>query len=281
MRRAACVGLSAFVALATVHAQTTPQATVGFEVASIKRNVSDDTRSSWRTSEDGSIALVNRPLRAIIAQAYGIGASMQSSPVLVPFKIVGGARELLEMRFDITAKAPPGGSRSRAESMLQALLADRFRLRIRPETRPTPVYAITVKAQGRLGPQLRPSQYDCVSLFLAGQSKPKAPPDTLPVCWAETDWNQVRAGVITDVYGGPIAQLARRLQGYVDRPMIDATGLSGIFEWRVTFTNNPLGNSAAASIFTAFEEQLGLKLEARTAPYEVFVIDSVEMPTPD
>ena len=272
--------LLALLSAASLAAQSAPPQPA-FEVASIKQNVTNDTRASWNTSEDGSVTLVNRPLRSIIAQAYGIGGSLQSSSALVPFKFVEGPAALLEMRFNISARAPAGAGRSQAPAMLQALLADRFRLRIRPDTRPTPVYAITVARRGRLGPGLRPSAADCVALFLSGQNIRNADEKSRAVCWADIDFDRVRAGVITDVYGGPIAQLATRLQGYLDRPLIDATGLSGVFEWRVTFTNNPLGNSAAPSIFTAFEEQLGLKLEARTAPFEVFVIDSIEMPTPD
>jgi uncharacterized protein (TIGR03435 family) len=81
---------------------------------------------------------------------------------------------------------------------------------------------------------------------------------------------------------GPIASLVTRgAQPYVDRPVIDATGLTGNYEWHVSFTMTPSPESEASSIFTAFQEQLGLKLEPRSGPYEVRVIDFVEPPTPN
>ena len=76
--------------------------------------------------------------------------------------------------------------------------------------------------------------------------------------------------------------LSQRMQAYVDRPIVDATGLSGNFEWVLTFALGGSNTRAdVPSIFTATQEQFGLKLEPRQGPVEVLVIDSVQLPTPD
>jgi len=79
---------------------------------------------------------------------------------------------------------------------------------------------------------------------------------------------------------GQIGIIPRLLQPYVDRPIVDGTGLTGSFEFSVSFGVQPNAlESGQPTLFTAVQEQLGLKLEAKTAPYQVLVIDSVEMPS--
>jgi uncharacterized protein (TIGR03435 family) len=166
--------------------------------------------------------------------------------------------------------------------MLRTLLADRFRLITHTETRQVPVYAITVVREGRLGPQMHPSQHDCPVLYESGAraTGPNPPLDRRGkgLCWGNYDFGATM-GVR---FAGPSEWLATRgAQPYVDRPVIDATGLAGNYEWQITFTMTPSPESEAASIFTAFQEQLGLKLEPRMGPLDVRVIDSVEAPAPN
>jgi uncharacterized protein (TIGR03435 family) len=78
----------------------------------------------------------------------------------------------------------------------------------------------------------------------------------------------------------PLMSLIARIQPFVDRPLVDATGLVGSFEWSVSFATNATSTTAPA-IYSALPEQLGIKLERRTAPMDVVVVDSVEMPTPN
>jgi uncharacterized protein (TIGR03435 family) len=78
-----------------------------------------------------------------------------------------------------------------------------------------------------------------------------------------------------------VSVLTQRLEPSVDRPVVDATGLSGNFEWDVTFAAGPNAPADVSQIFTALQDQLGLKLETRQAPVEVLVVDSVALPTPD
>jgi uncharacterized protein (TIGR03435 family) len=105
-----------------------------------------------------------------------------------------------------------------------------------------------------------------------------------PVDSTGHSWCQL-SGVITTGpaqirTAGPLRRLAELVRGHLtDRPVVDATGLPGNFEWVVTFSR--LGNPQAdhPDIFTAFQDQLGLKIESRQAPLEVLVVDSVELPT--
>jgi len=71
------------------------------------------------------------------------------------------------------------------------------------------------------------------------------------------------------------------VQAFADRPIVDGTGLSGLFEWEVTFLPSGAVSAEVPNLFTAFREELGLKFDAETAPFEVLVIDSVKLPTPN
>ena len=79
---------------------------------------------------------------------------------------------------------------------------------------------------------------------------------------------------------GPLSRLVQGMQGFVDRPLVDATGLTGLFEWQLE-APMPTAGPAYPSFPFAVREQLGLALEARTEPVTVVVIDAVSMPTPD
>ena len=210
---------------------------------------------------------------------------------------------MLSARFDISAKVPldlptiqatdPEASVvATAQLMLRTLLAERFRLRAHTETRQLRILALTVAQAGRLGPELRPSTHDCDALRAARAkgSTTAMPMDAKkrPLCTTEL----LRAGDVTasgaramaaqvDRGAGPLSQLLPALQGFADRPLRDATGLSGNYEWQITRAFPGLAPSDYASLPTALEEQLGLKLEPRTAAVDVLVIDSLELPMPE
>lgn len=164
--------------------------------------------------------------------------------------------------------------------MLQRLLEDRFKLRARRETRPTAAYALTVLRKGRLGPDLAPTEKSCAAWRTAIGSNPDLPQPVhrngTPLCFGG---RQPQYPVRLLRNAGPASDISRQIQAFVARPLFDETGLAGNFEWTLVFANEPAPNQP--SIFTAVEEQLGLKLESRTAPYEFLVIDSVDWPTPD
>lgn len=162
--------------------------------------------------------------------------------------------------------------------MIRTLLAERFTLRVHTETRQMPVYAITVARPGKLGPDIRPSTDDCDPLPAHAVGKTQDP-DARPICRLSYD-NQ-EPGIRRMTSSGPMAQLVDAVQRNVNRPVIDAAGLSGSFEWELRFAMRESIQSSAPSIFAAIRDQLGFTLEPRTGPVEVLVIDSVEMPTPN
>jgi uncharacterized protein (TIGR03435 family) len=161
-------------------------------------------------------------------------------------------------RFDVTAKAEGDKARSPEEfrQMLRALLGDRFHLTLRRETRDTPVYALVTDKNG---PKCHESAPDAKGIL------------------------RMHGGGRITASGGTMAQLASWFSNAngVDRPVIDQTGLRGRYDFTLEWSN-PLDGAQDGtnpSIFTALREQIGLKLEARRAPVEVFVIDRTEMPS--
>ena len=253
-----------------------------FEVASVRANTSGDARFSIAWPK-GSFSATNVQLRMLIAQAYGIPGQF-----LMRFKVVGGPEELLAERYDVQARLPDSAPEGQHFDMLRSLLNERFKLRARYETRPTPIYALSVARQDRrLGPDLRRSAIDCIAererVRQGGRpfTAETAPRDAQgrPVCWGTSPAGTPGAQALISV--GPLSDLVRGIQAVVDRPVTDDTGLAGTFEWHLVFASPVQGNPDVPSVFTAVQEQLGLKLEARTGPYELLVIESVERPTPD
>ena len=186
-------------------------------------------------------------------------------------------------RFDVTATYSPDSQRL-VRQMLQRLLEERFSLRVHRETRELPVYELVkARADGLLGPRMRPSTAAC---------QPK--PGERSPCTLLIQEGRFR-GVGTNWGTGEV--LALNI-GVWDRPIVDKTGLSGAFDIDLEWTPDPsqardpagVARSAAAaaatpgertSIFTALQEQLGLKLQPSRAPLEVLVIDRLERPRED
>jgi uncharacterized protein (TIGR03435 family) len=174
--------------------------------------------------------------------------------------------------FEIVAQGTPGGD---TKAMLRTLLRERFGLKYHRETRQIPLYALTVKEPGKLGRWLTPTPHNCREYFARGGRKNDADAPTHPgvtsLCWPG---RVIRNEQAVSVSAGPIQDLILRvLMSAIRAPVIDATGLTGNYVWQVT--------SARASIFASLEDELGLKLERRTGPWEVIVIDDVKMPTPN
>jgi uncharacterized protein (TIGR03435 family) len=254
-----------------------------FEAASIKRNASGESGGSFG-SRGSQLVVTNNTLFNIIRNAWGIQAN----------QILGGpdwVRSDAE-RFDITAKAPDGAKPDQMLRMAQALLAERFKLKIHRESRDVPIFALVMaRADRKLGPHITPAAFDCTALRAAiargERPTPPAPIGDRPACGARTVPGRFLIG------GYPMADFARNLSSFVGgRPVVDRTGLTGIYDLELTWTPEapPAGRDGALpagvdpngpSVFTALIEQLGLKLEATTGPVEVLVIDSADHPTPD
>jgi uncharacterized protein (TIGR03435 family) len=265
------------IAVVSVLAQATIAQQPMFDVASVKTNVSGNTAGWIETRPGGELVVRNQPLRSIIWIAHGVQES----------QLVGGPDWLAGERFDIVAK-PASEPRSRDElmQMLQALLAERFNLVLHRETREAAVYALVPVRPGQLGAGARRSATDCdAGNAAAGRSVP--PPGNAglrPLCGTRRTAGRLMAG------GVRLEELARNLSDLAGRTVIDATGITGFhdldLEWQPELPASAAGAlpapaSDAPSLFTALQEQLGLRLEPRRAPVYVLVIDAVERPTPD
>lgn len=253
-----------------------------FEVASVRPNTSGDPGQSSRIGK-GSVVTTNMRMRALIVSAYGVW----------PDRIVSAPAWFDRERFDITARVPADTPDNLLRPMLRTLLAERFRLVAHTEMREVPVYALVVdRGNGRLGPNLKVStQCDSDAIKTLG---PRMGDAALPIgkrpCTVVSGADGRGAAYMT---GGArtVGALVDALQvlvqqGVVDRPVVDRTGLTGTYDFDLRFAGAGLGAaypdaSNLPSIFTAFQEQLGLKLETSRGPVEMFVIDSVERPTPD
>jgi len=159
--------------------------------------------------------------------------------------------------------------------MLRALLADRFKFAAHYETQQRPIYTLVLaRADGRLGPQLRHIDIDCATYKpdpdASARTSADAPPCTFRVTGAQT--SKMVSG------GRTMQQLADSISNEAGRPIFDKTGLTGYY----VFTLEDDGfNPNGLSIFTALQEQLGLKLESARGPVDVLVIDHIERPTED
>lgn len=256
MRTLLVLGVLAAITSA-LHAQQPPAPSPRVDVASVKPSNPDATSMHYRGFlPSGLFSAVNMSLGFLIRHAY-----------LVPsqFQLVGAPEWVESAQFDISARTDPRPSPEQQRKLLQALLADRFKLSVHTETRQLPIYALVMAtSDGRLGPQLR-----------------RSPPDR--VCTASPGDCRMRfsAGRHTvEMENGRIQYLIVNLPS-LDRLVVDHTGLSGKFDWELAWESDPTATTTGPSIFSALQEQLGLKLESTQASVEVLVIDHVEQPTPD
>jgi len=240
-----------------------------FEVASVKANKSGAAATSLGFQRGGRFRAVNEPLWRLVAEAYGKTYQLRR------FEIAGIPDSIAGDRFDIEAVADGDPSPERQRAMLQNLLSERFKLAVHREVRELPIYVLVVaRPDGRLGEQLQRSTIDCEALKAAGALPVQVPPGQERPCVMMFGPNLLRANGMT------ISDLAEMgLSRYVNRMVVNQTTLQGPFQWSVKWAaeTNPEG----VSIFTALQEQLGLKLEPKTGPVEIVMVDHVEHPTPD
>ena len=225
---------------------------------------------------------LNAPLSFVIQYAFGIA----------DYQLIDGPSWVRSDRFDIMAKYPEGDDRSRVPEMVQALLADRFALKVHKEVRDGPMFALEiVRDDRRLGPKLRPTETDCVAFYAALKEAGKVNvmgPDRRPTC------NMIASDQFIRASSRTIDQLAASLARQVARRVENRTGLNGNFdfdlEWSPEIAKAPPPTAGTTpppslddnpSIYTALREQLGLELKATTGAIDVIVIDSVTPPTPD
>ena len=256
-----------------------------FEVASVKRNVSGRIGGAIDVPPAGTIRFTNTTLRILIRNAYQIDGVLEPYLLVIPGplqRIVGSSSgDGPDVpHFDVVGKPPDNTQPPDRRAMMRALLEDRFKLRVHREMRQMPAYALTVARAGRLGPNLVPSKFDCQAWLTQRRAGGVAPE---PVDARGDSWclYLINPNGPLERFAGPVRVLTQRVQPFVDRPIIDATGLSGNYEWTMKGAWGPTPPADAPGIFTALQDQLGLKLETRQAPLEVLVVDSVQLPTPD
>ncbi len=256
-----------------------------FEVASVKANKSGDGNGNLRGLPGGRVQATNMPVRPIITFAYQLAG----------YQLVGGPGWLTTDRYDLIAKlegdpssapaALPGANTPNSMQLaLRHLLEERFKLKVHRETREMDIYALVLaRPGGDPGPGLKPSTQDCAAAAAAAQ-RPGAPPPGSPgqpFCGISGSPGRVRFG------GLPSMSFPAAFSGPAGRMVVDRTGLTGSWDFDLTFAPENRGPDApppdpnAPSFFTAIQEQLGLKLEATKGPVDVVVIDGIEKPAED
>lgn len=245
--------------------QAVAGASASFEVASVKPNNSGAQGSGTEWQRSGALIATNVTLKSLIARAYEVREFQ-----------VDGPGWLGSARFDINARALEGTPDQSRPAMLRSLLTERFKLTAHLETREQqPVFALVVRSAGSLGPQLKPSQIVC-----SGPNPSSTGFCGLNTSVGRTGGRVIGGGLTMDNVAAAIANFA------VDQTVVNRTGLEGTFDFELQFTRETAGTSSqlppdAPSIFTAVQEQLGLRLEAARGPVQFLVIDNVGQPTPD
>jgi len=244
-----------------------------FDTASVKPNQSPDAGINNRFSP-GRFAYVNTPLEVFVYSAYRFPSE----------RVLGMPDWARRDKYDITATHDPQYAAFSLQqlAMLQRLLEERFSLQTHRETREMPVYELVrVRQDDQLGPRLRVSTLDCSPAAPSNRAQCGLRISTGLIDGKSVDWRN----------------LVGQLPSAVGRTVIDKTGLQGLFELTLEWnpdpsvTRSPEATAAATAaaatpgervtIFTALQEQLGVRLQAARAPLEVLVIDRLERPTPD
>lgn len=240
--------------LPQIPAQAQTATTPAIEVSTVKRS-------------DYPGRLIGLPGPTLTTRGTTLKDMILWSYSLHPSQVLGGPGWVDTDKYDVVAKPEGGGllDGEQIKAMLRTLMADRFQLKLRHETKELPVYALTI---GKNGPKMKArTEGDGGAAFTLLIGGPRWP-----------------------VRNAPMAQMVSVLQMVVlDRPVLDKTGLTGKFDFDLVWTPDETqfggkGSSMPAdpnapNIFTAFQEQLGLKLEPQKAPVDVLVIDGVERPS--
>jgi uncharacterized protein (TIGR03435 family) len=240
-----------------------------FDVASIKpANPDPHAMFGIRHMPGGGISAAGVTLKLLIENAYGVQ----------DFQIAGGPGWLETARYNIEAKPDSPAGPNEWRGMLQNLLVDRFRLAVHRETKELPVYALVLaRKDGKLGTgMVEAKEGGCA---VRDPSKPigEAGPGQLPWCGNVL-------GALSQLTGtaATIGDMAGMLSLYVGRKVIDHTGLTGKYDFTLSFTPDARPPSAPAdgpTLFAALQEEFGLKLEAQKGPVEILVIERAEKPS--
>jgi uncharacterized protein (TIGR03435 family) len=259
------------------------QLRAAFEVTSIKPNTSANEIVRLGPPVGGRFMATNVSLKMLVMRAWKVKN----------FEISGGPRWIDSDRYDVAATAAESNiAEDRFKAMLQALIRDRFKFAAHWESKEMPIYALLAAGNG---PKLPEARGSCVA-FLPNSPPPPPPgpgqPPPLPCGGFLMDGSRLEGRQIS------MPQLISALSNMLGRSVIDKTGYNGTFDVHLEFMPEgiaPLGgggfgapggpptdaggaDSVRPSIFTAIQQQLGLKLESQKGPVEVLVIDHAEKP---
>jgi uncharacterized protein (TIGR03435 family) len=228
-----------------------------FEVASIRLNKLDssgiDSRRISIDASPGALIMRNVTLMSCIRWAYSVQ----------DYQIVGGPDWRSSERYDIAAKPPAAASESQLRVMLRALLADRFKLALRHQSKELPVYVLTVSKNGH---RLKPSR--------GPRERGLRPAD--------------RGLSFENVSMPDLEQFLSNLPVF-DRPVLDRTGLEGQFDFTLTLFDKEIEGDVSAvkgavagtspAVYADALERIGLRLESERMPIDIVLIDHVEKPS--
>ncbi len=218
-----------------------------FEAASVKPTPPGSADQRIEFQPGGRFRATNITLKGLLRVAYDVKG----------FQISGGPKWIDSARFDVEAKAAGNPSASERLAMIQALLADRFQLKLHRQSKELPIYWLVV---GKNGPKFQQAKEQSRSF-------------------------QVRRGSL-DTHT-TMAALANVFSNWLERIVLDRTGLQGTYEVKMEWTPDEnvrpdepeIASRPGASLFSAVQEQLGLKLEPRKGPVEILVIEGAEKPS--
>jgi bla regulator protein blaR1 len=253
-----------------------------FEVVSIKP--SDPSAQLRLGLTPGRLNMVGASVRVLMG-------------MVLPLRRVFGWPDGIDTeRYAISAKMPDGAPLAAQQVAIRNLLKDRFKLVTHLETRELPIYNLVLaRSDGRLGPALKESSAECHAVVkeYAQAIRQGAPTQAPPVAVARCTSSQPGIGSFS-MNGMSIGALVNLLPQFVERQVIDRTGLTGVYDLTLKWTPEAIPSSLGLpqpplppadpdlpNIFTAVQEQLGLKLEPGRGPVEVIVIDHLEKPTLD
>jgi uncharacterized protein (TIGR03435 family) len=265
----------------TVHSRTqstkTPSPAMEYEVATIKtyRPGGPESEGMARvgiSNTDDGFSAAGFTVKMLVQFAYGVPQDYQIS---------GGPDWVKSDKFEIDAKMDtsvaeelkklsPDERNSMRQKMLQALLADRFKLAIHRETKELPVYTLIIAKNGPKFQETHPD--DAVPNAPGGRGEPKKK-DGMMVGFD--------AGMLTmNAKGIRISELIRNWSISLRRPILDKTGLTGKYDCTLRWApDTGPSDSNDPSLITAIQDQLGLRLESGKAPVEIFMIDHIERPS--
>ena len=228
-----------------------------FDVAVIKANKSGEPGMSTGSSSPERYVVINATLAWLIQNAWNIQR----------YQLTGLTGPLESDRWDMQAVAPTNTTSAEHKKMMQALLQDRFGLKVHTETREQSAYSLTTAKTGAKIQPLAPGA--CIN-----PEPGQKPPAGATLC-GNGSWGPS----LIKLNGIPMERFTSVLGGTMERHVVDNTGLTGLFDIKLEWTADTDARTDGPSIFTAVQEQLGLKLDSVKAPVPMLVVDAVHAPS--